>query len=89
MSDVKMCDNCGDLFSVNEKGWRGFTETWNGDPDTRDQFNNPHNHNAMTRHMGPCCNLTGGGVVRPRVAMTELPSGRITSNPEDVRIQDV
>lgn len=51
MSTVLMCDNCGDLFSVNEKGWRQFTES--GDTP---EYHNVFNHGAMTKHIGPCCN---------------------------------
>jgi hypothetical protein len=67
MSAVMMCDSCGNLFSVNQKGWRAFTEQWNGRED-REVYNNDHNHGAMTRHIGPCCNLTGSEV-KPRLAL--------------------
>ena len=69
MSAVFMCDSCGELFSANERGWRQFTETHNGDPGTRDVYNNPHNHGAMTKHVGPCCNLTDGQI-KPRLALS-------------------
>ena len=78
MSDIKMCDNCGDIFSVNDLGWRASNEQWNGDPQTHALFNNVHNHGAITRHMGPCCS-GATGTVRPRVTLAELPSGRIVS----------
>lgn len=68
MSAVMMCDNCGNLFSVNQKGWRAFTEQWDGRGD-REVYNNSHNHGAMTRHIGPCCNLTGENEVKPRLAI--------------------
>jgi len=68
MSAVFMCDNCGNLFSVNQRGWRAFTEQWNGKSEDRDLYNNAHNHGAVTRHIGPCCNLTGS-TVTPRIAI--------------------
>lgn len=68
MSAVMMCDNCGELFSANSPGWRSFEEKWNGDPATRDVFNNSHNHGMIMRHMGPCCVLKDTGV-KPRLAI--------------------
>lgn len=68
MSAIFMCDNCGEIFSVNQSGWKAFTETWDGDPSTRDVFNNAHNHQAMTRHIGPCCALVSQAV-KPRIAI--------------------
>lgn len=64
MSQVYMCDSCGQIFSVNQRGWRQFTEH-GGQGET---FNNAHNHGAQTRHIGPCCNFQDSGVV-PRVAL--------------------
>ena len=66
MSAVFMCDSCGELFSVNQTGWREFTETGHGKG-----FNNAYNHGARTRHVGPCCNLSDGNIVKPRLAITE------------------
>jgi hypothetical protein len=63
MSAVYMCDNCGELFSVNARGWRQFTE--NGDSP---EFHNVYNHGAMTKHIGPCCNQTVT-VHKPRLAI--------------------
>lgn len=70
MSAIYMCDNCGNVFSVNEQGWREFTEQTN-------ESNNSYNHGARTRHIGPYCNLGQGGVVRPRVIAHELETGKI------------
>jgi hypothetical protein len=69
MSAVFMCDSCGELFSANAEGWREFTEAWDGNRSTASQFNNPNNHGAMTRHIGPCCNLKSAGP-KPRLAIT-------------------
>lgn len=71
MSDVKMCDNCGELFSVNQENWRQSSEQWNGDDESKRVFNNAHNHGMVTRHVGPCC-AGSGGAVTPRVARAEL-----------------
>lgn len=65
MSAVLMCDNCGELFSVNQRGWSAMTITTS---DPRD--NNAHNHGAQTRHLGPCCNRSVGEPVRPRLSIT-------------------
>lgn len=70
MSAVLMCDNCGTMFSVNQKGWRAFTEQWDGRGD-REIYNNSHNHGAMTRHIGPCCNLSDSNEVKPRLSITD------------------
>lgn len=67
MSAVMMCDSCGEMFSVNQPGWREFSEQWNG-KDNRELYNNAYNHGMMTRHVGPCCNLTGQ-TVKPRLAI--------------------
>lgn len=77
MSEVRMCDNCGNVFSVNETGWREYTETQNAGDSRNSAFNNSHNHGAVTRHIGPCCNGNGVAVVRPRIAMQELESGTV------------
>lgn len=71
MSQVFMCDSCGELFSANAKGWREFKEEWDGSAKSREVFHNPHNHGAMLRHVGPCCAFTGE-TVKPRLA---LPGG--------------
>lgn len=76
MSDVKMCDNCGNLFSVNEPGWRQFTEQYNGDSGTYGTYNNVHNHGAITKHIGSCCRPVDERIrpqIRPAItkAMTD------------------
>lgn len=63
MSQVFMCDNCGEMFSVNQSGWRQFTEHGDGP-----EYNNAWNHGALTRHIGPCCNLTAMQP-KPRIAL--------------------
>lgn len=68
MSAVLMCDNCGEMFSVNQNGWKEFKEEWNHDRETFHIFNNSHNHGAITRHIGPCCSLVGG-TPKPRIAI--------------------
>lgn len=85
MSAVYMCDNCGNLFSVNEIGWRESKEEWNGDNATYSLFNNPHNHRCVVRHIGPCC-AGGNSSLRPRVTLAELPSGAVTSDPKIAEI---
>lgn len=73
MSDIKMCDSCGSVFSVNEDGWEEYTRKGSGNA-----FNNAHNHGAQTMHMGPCCRpQNGGSPVRPRIA-GELEKGTET-----------
>lgn len=64
MSQIYMCDNCGDIFSVNQKGWRQFTESG----DTA-EYHNVFNHGAMTKHIGPCCNSRTVQTPTPRVAI--------------------
>lgn len=78
MSDVKMCDNCGNVFSVNEPGWEEFTRTQSrSDGNNNSVYNNSNNHGAITQHIGPCCKLGQGNVMRPRIAMQELETGEI------------
>lgn len=65
MSAVFMCDSCGNVFSANELGWKEFTEKGTGPV-----YNNPNNHGAVTRHLGPCCNpMSGGAALKPRIAI--------------------
>lgn len=61
MSSILMCDNCGNIFSVNDRGWRQFTESGDGP-----EYHNAHNHGAMTKHIGPCCNKAVG-TPRPKM----------------------
>lgn len=68
MSAVMMCDSCGEMFSVNQAGWRSFEEKWNGDPSTHAIYNNTHNHGMITRHVGPCCAMSNQ-TIRPRLAI--------------------
>lgn len=48
-------------------------------------YNNALNHGAATFHTCAQCAMGEGPVIRPRVALAELPSGRITSDPKEVR----
>lgn len=67
-----MCDNaeCAQLFSVNERGWKEFTERI----DAKD--GNTFNHGMRIMHMCPDCAPQGSPAnrLRPRVAMRELES---------------
>jgi hypothetical protein len=67
MSAVLMCDaGCGELFSVNEVGWKQFEESI----DYRQ--NNPHNHGMRVMHMCKnCIPATGTQPVRPIARMIE------------------
>lgn len=59
-----MCDQCTRMFSVNEAGWKQWTETTSQ--------NNAYNHGARTMHMCGDCAPTG----RPE-AMRPTVGGRI------------
>lgn len=73
MSAVLMCDNCGNIFSVNQEGWSEFTETISA------RESNPFNQGKRQRHIGPCCRITstevtptiGGGPDARRIAELE------------------
>lgn len=60
MSAVLMCDSCGNLFSVNETGWKEYTETISSIE------SNPYNVGKRQQHMGPCCSFQGG-TTRPQI----------------------
>jgi hypothetical protein len=67
-----MCDNCGDIFSVNSAGWNQYTMHEPGFNSNRASqssgntiYNNPHNHGAITRHTCGDCNKGNGGVYTP------------------------
>jgi len=104
MSDVKMCDQCGNLFSVNEHGWEQYTRQKDGgNPNTNHglgypnmaeprpgvSYSNPVNHGAATFHTCATCKLGEGPVIRPRVMMAELPSGKVTSDPAEVLAAEI
>lgn len=101
MSEVRMCDGCGNLFSVNEQGWEQYTKHIDRQGQTQQSYdrfgypnmaeaangvsyNNPVNHGAATFHTCRQCLLGDAPVVRPRVMLAELPSGRITSSQKNV-----
>lgn len=77
MSEIRMCDNCGNIFSVNAKGWTEYTVKVN-------QFN-AVNHGAQTRHMGPECQPLEGTTPRPRVEPLEDFSRVEVEGPSDER----
>lgn len=52
MSAVLMCDSCGNIFSVNQEGWKEFTETISS------RESNPYNVGKRQQHVGPCCAFT-------------------------------
>ncbi len=68
MSQVYMCDSCGEMFSANSEGWRQFEEKWNGDKATYYIYNNAFNHGMIVRHVGPCCAFSGM-TPKPRMAI--------------------
>lgn len=74
MSTVLMCDSCGQLFSVNDKGWRQLTERIDASE------NNAHNQGMKALHTGPCCLFSEkkvvpavGGLVRELEAAPDAP----------------
>jgi len=76
MSALFMCDNCGEVFSVNQGNFRTFTEDWDGNPATKDAFHNAYNHGAKSRHIGPCCNGSDATFLKPRLALPPIPEDR-------------
>lgn len=103
MSDIRMCDNCGNIFSVNEYGWEQYQKTTaDGNPKPRQElrpgypnmadaavragvnYHNAVNHGAATFHTCAQCAQGEGPVIRPRVQMAELPSGKVTSSSKEV-----
>ena len=65
MSAVRMCDNCGSMFSVNEKNWTTFQQKVSAGNV------NSYNQGFKEVDMGPCCSAKDGAVVpvlRPRSA---------------------
>jgi hypothetical protein len=49
MSAVLMCDSCGTIFSVNQEGWKEFTENISSSE------SNAYNVGKRQQHIGPCC----------------------------------
>lgn len=103
MSTVYMCDNCGNLFSVNAPGWEQYTKHISrGDTTPRSgygypnmaeasqkiSYDNAFNHGAATFHTCRTCIMGDGHVVTPRVSLVELPTGEITSDPKLVEIYE-
>lgn len=63
MSHIRMCDNCGNIFSVNEQGWTEYTR--------QSRTSNSYNHGAETLHMGPCCAVVDSTKVKPHIREIE------------------
>jgi hypothetical protein len=49
MSAVLMCDSCGNIFSVNQQGWKEFTETIGS------AESNAYNVGKRQNHVCPDC----------------------------------
>jgi hypothetical protein len=68
MSAVLMCDSCGNIFSVNQKGWKEYTETISS------LESNPYNVGKRQQHVGPCCafqtSSTFPKIRQPEIAAT-------------------
>lgn len=66
MSAVRMCDNCGSLFSVNEQNWTSFQQKTNE--------TNSYNQGYKEVDMGPCCTKKDGvmPVLRPRAQAEDV-----------------
>lgn len=66
MSDVKMCDNCGDIFSVNSQGWDSYTKN-------RMQLTPGNSHpvqvGTVVLHICEKCNIGQAGNLKPRIAI--------------------
>lgn len=66
MSDVKMCDNCGTIFSANATGWDSYTRN-------RTQVvmgnSQPVVVGTTTLHICADCNTGAFGGVTPRLAI--------------------
>jgi hypothetical protein len=63
MSEIRMCDNCGTIFSVNAQGWTEYTKR------TTLQ-DHPFNHGMEQVHMCVDCSGTPAGV-KPRLPAIE------------------
>jgi hypothetical protein len=61
MSEIRMCDQCGRIFSLNETGWSQYTKT--------NTFGS--NGNTQTLHMCPDHGTATEPVLRPRMAITK------------------
>lgn len=68
MSAVFMCDRGGELFSANEKGWKEMQDVWDGNPTTKQEYNNSWNHGAKTLHLCPACAAPVGNIT-PKLAI--------------------
>lgn len=67
MSEVRMCDNCAEIFSVNATGWDSYTRNRSqimpGNP-------NPVTIGTTTLHICRKCNIGQTGALSPRIAIT-------------------
>lgn len=66
MSYVLMCDNCGDVFSANEK-YREYAENMVDPQNTRNQVG------TKKMHIGPCCLVNNEGrPLKPRIPGSDI-----------------
>ena len=64
MSDIKMCDSCGSIFSVNSENWDSYTKsTTRRVPDV----DRPVVTSQMTFHTCGECNTESVPVTKPRL----------------------
>jgi hypothetical protein len=68
-----MCDNCGEIFSVNSDGWVKYTSQ-----DTRmhPQNNQPIVVSQKELHMCGNCNQGAKGNITPRLPVAEIQRGK-------------
>lgn len=64
MSEVRMCDNCGELFSVNSQGWGEYTQRINS------AESNPYNHGLKVMHICAKCGSPDTSV-KPRLPLIQ------------------
>jgi len=72
MSDIKMCDNCGEIFSCNSSNWVSYASQ-----ETR--FDGTSSHPVVvgqkTLHMCSGCNKGATGQMAPRLPVAEITDG--------------
>lgn len=63
MSEIRMCDNCAEIFSLNVDGWDEYQKRNGGTPGM-------NNGNTRTMHICATCNTgRGGSFLTPRLAL--------------------
>lgn len=72
MSDIKMCDNCGEIFSCNSDNWVSYTSQ-----QTRvdRESSHPVVVGQKTLHMCGNCNKGAAGQMTPRLPVAEIAGG--------------